>query len=1098
MDPVHIYAMAGTYTVSLTITDTAGCINTKTNSVTVTAGPTANFSFSTPACSSTAVTFTDLGNANGTTLNLWHWTFGDGSDTTFTTYHPTLPHTYSQPRYFYCILSLSSQEGCTATVQIPLSISPAPLTDFDFTNTCQALPTQFTDLTSLNGGTILISHAWDFGDPSSGSANTSTAASPTHTFTAPGTYTVTLITQNASGCADTLDKPVTVVPKPGVEFFTDSLTCLGSMTTFFTDTIITPVGAVQAFNWNFGDGTASSNLQNPTHTYTVAGTFNVTLSIADTSGCQNIISHPVTIHNAPASSFTFLSACAEAATQFTDLSLAPEGDTLVSWYWDFNLASPGTDTSALQNPTHTYTLAGTYTVSLTTKTEHGCSDTKTMPLQVWNKPTAHFKYTASPCANGLVQFQDSSWSYQATVTSWNWEFEPYQYGTGQNPTHSYYAVDSCYDVKLMITDLRGCVDTLIKPVCVPPQLTATFTYQQACFSQPMTFSPQLLTPPPAQDSLITFSWNFGDPASGNQNNSTQKHPSHIYSAPGFYTINFTTTDMFGCQATDYQSVQVHALPVAVFSYDPGSCDSTLTFTSASIDTAAAITTLYWDFGDGTLDTLYAPAVSVTHKYSTPGTYTATLTVEDANGCTSTVTDSVRRAPCIVAAYIASDTLLCQNYSLNFSDLSTCDGTISQWVWTWGDTSQPVSYNVYQALTPHTFTQPGTFLVKLKVTTLVGGTPVSDSATRVVTVVSTPLAGFTTENLCLNQPAQFTDTSQSNGATLLTYRWLFDDPLSVYDTAVVRNPSYTYPAPGTYNPQLVLTNQAGCRDTATTAITVYGLPAASFNHSLSCVGQPTLFFDHSDPYLAPLYLWGWRVSDSLDRFIGTMQGDRPEFTFDSAGTYYIRLTASDTNQCADTLSAVVHTRPSPLTAFSYTENVDNVQGQLQFSDGSIGAAEYHWDFGNGEISPAQSPTITYAEDGNYTITLITLNEDGCSDTATMQYNMLFKGLWVPNAFAPGGTWQQTRLWKPVGVNLASYSCQVYNSHGMLIWESKLLDDKGAPSEYWDGTFKGHPVQQDVYVWKIQAIFRDGTIWDNKDVGEHEGMHGEVYGNIVLIR
>ncbi|MBK7213975.1 MAG: PKD domain-containing protein [Bacteroidales bacterium] len=277
-----------------------------------------------------------------------------------------------------------------------------------------------------------------------------------------------------------------------------------------------------------------------------------------------------------------------------------------------------------------------------------------------------------------MQFQDSSWSYQATVTSWNWEFEPYQYGTGQNPTHSYYAVDSCYDVKLMITDLRGCVDTLIKPVCVPPQLTATFTYQQACFSQPMTFSPQLLTPPPAQDSLITFSWNFGDPASGNQNNSTQKHPSHIYSAPGFYTINFTTTDMFGCQATDYQSVQVHALPVAAFSYDPGSCDSTLTFTSASIDTAAAITTLYWDFGDGTLDTLYAPAVSVTHKYSTPGTYTATLTVEDANGCTSTVTDSVRRAPCIVAAYIASDTLLCQNYSLNFSDLSTCNGTISQW------------------------------------------------------------------------------------------------------------------------------------------------------------------------------------------------------------------------------------------------------------------------------------------------------------------------------------------------------------------------------------------------------------------------------------
>jgi hypothetical protein len=95
-------------------------------------------------------------------------------------------------------------------------------------------------------------------------------------------------------------------------------------------------------------------------------------------------------------------------------------------------------------------------------------------------------------------------------------------------------------------------------------------------------------------------------------------------------------------------------------------------------------------------------------------------------------------------------------------------------------------------------------------------------------------------------------------------------------------------------------------------------------------------------------------------------------------------------------------------------------------------------------------------------------------------------------------QQTRLWKPVGINLATYHCQVYNSHGALIWESKQLDEKGSPSEAWDGTCKGHPVQQDIYVWKVQAIFRDGTIWNNRDVGNREKLTEPVYGTIVLIR
>ncbi len=190
----------------------------------------------------------------------------------------------------------------------------------------------------------------------------------------------------------------------------------------------------------------------------------------------------------------------------------------------------------------------------------------------------------------------------------------------------------------------------------------------------------------------------------------------------------------------------------------------------------------------------------------------------------------------------------------------------------------------------------------------------------------------------------------------------------------------------------------------------------FANSLACAGQKTYFFDGSQPYIESLNDWRWRVSDSLGS-IGSMQGEQPSFLFSAAGNYQVLLTVYDMNGCADTVKQMVSVIAAPISAFTYTENVDNIQGQVEFTNGSIGAKEYFWDFGNGEFSYEESPMITYAEDGIYQVLLVTVNAQGCQDTAMIAYDMLFKGLYVPNAFAPGGTVQATRYWKPVGVNLA---------------------------------------------------------------------------------
>jgi hypothetical protein len=131
-------------------------------------------------------------------------------------------------------------------------------------------------------------------------------------------------------------------------------------------------------------------------------------------------------------------------------------------------------------------------------------------------------------------------------------------------------------------------------------------------------------------------------------------------------------------------------------------------------------------------------------------------------------------------------------------------------------------------------------------------------------------------------------------------------------------------------------------------------------------------------------------------------------------------------------------------------------------------------------------------------LISINEEGCHDTATVMYKMLFKGLFVPNTMAPTGSVQATRYWKPAGVNLASYRAEVYNRSGILLWSSTQLDENGSPAEAWDGTYKDKPVQQGVYYWCIQAIFRDGTIWQNKDIGERKGLSQEVSGTVTVLR
>jgi PKD repeat protein len=443
-----------------------------------------------------------------------------------------------------------------------------------------------------------------------------------------------------------------------------------------------------------------------------------------------------------------------------------------------------------------------------------------------------------------------------------------------------------------------------------------------------------------------------------------------------------------------------------------------------------------------------------------------------------------------------DTLICQNYNLTIANLSTHTSSISQWIWNWGDGSAPVIDTVYKPTITHTYTQPGVYTITMKIVSMYNGMPVADSVSSVITVKPTPVANFASTGSCASSRVNFFNSTNPNGTPIANYYWNFGDPSTANDTSILRNPYYNYASAGEYDAQLIVVSSLGCSDTVSNKVNLYGSPAADFTFSVACMGQSTYFFDQSDPSLAPLTHSGWIVSDG-QHTIGKMTGPSATFTFDSLGVYTVLHSVSDTNGCADSLTYKITVVPSPYSVFNVNDNFENIQGQVQLENGSLGANEYFWEFGNGETSGTTSPVITFDEDGEYLIQLYAKNEYGCVDSSAVLYKMLYKGLWVPNAFSVGPV-QEVRLWKPIGVNLTYYKADIYDRWGNLIWSSDKLTEKGAPAEGWDGTYKEVPCQEGVYVWKITAIFSDGSIWWNDDIGNREGLSSGRTGTITLIR
>jgi PKD repeat protein len=961
-NPSHTYTSSGTFTVKLIVTSSLGTTDniSKTVTVYIQATPSFTINNSGQCLTGNSFSFTDKSTITSGTITSWAWNFGDLN--TSASQSPT--HSYTSGGVFKVSLKTTTNNGCTDTVSKYVNVYSMPTASYSVNSSTQCKNGNsfvFTDNSTVSGST-LGTWAWDFGD-----LGTSATENPTHVYSSTGTFTIKLKVTSAVGCAANTSGSVTVNPSPTAAYSINSSSqCLSGNSFSFTDKSTISSGTISTYSWDFGDLNTSAS-QNPSHSYSAAGTYRVKLKVTSSSGCVDTTSKTVNVYPQPSSLFTVNNAtqCKNGNSfVFTNKTTISSGSITTS-AWDFGDGSTGSNFNA----SHTYTGGGTFTVKLKVTSNNGCTDSTTQKMTVYPSPAGSFSVnnTAQCFAGNSFVLTDKSTLASGTISTWAWDFGDGNTSSTQSPSHSY-GTSGTYTIKLKITANSGCTDTISKVITVYPQPKAGFTINNAsqCYngnSYKFTDNSSI-----SSGSLSSWAWDFGDAGT-----SAAQNPSHTYAAPGTYTIKLKITSSNGCLDSLSKTVTVYPQPKASATVNTVSqCfgSENFIFTDKSTVPAGFIASWNWNFGDGTSIGTQNPS----HKYLTTGTYTVKLTVTTNGGCTDTSSLTTKVNPQPAAAFSINNSNQCfSTNSFNFTDKSTiAGGSISTWAWNFGDG------NVSSLQSPtNSYKSPGTYTVSLKITSDLGCT---DSFAKTVNIFAMPTAAFSVDQTAECLPGNsfnFTDNSNVGSGKISSWIWNFGDGIN----GSAQNPIHSYLKAGIYLVKLKAFTNNGCVDSTSKTIRVYGLPVpVIIGDSAVCSGHNATYYTKPDSGSS----YTWRVSGgSILSGAGTnsIVINWPKFAGGS-----VHVTETNLIGCTDSTKASVFVMPSPFAKFGSAGSVCP-GSTLQFRDSSSGGTKFLYSFGDGDTSSKQKPSHIYKASGKYIVQQKIVNSTGCADSTTRVVTVL---------------------------------------------------------------------------------------------------------------
>jgi len=405
-----------------------------------------------------------------------------------------------------------------------------------------------------------------------------------------------------------------------------------------------------AWDWDFPGGTPSTSTdQNPVVTYTTSGSYNVTLTVDNAAGNDvATLTNYINILDTPTASFNF------NATG-PDFNFFNTSTNATTYTWDFGDGNLSMD----ENPMHTYSMDGTYTVVLTASNDCG-TISSTQTVTVSTAPVASFiADTTFGCAPMIITFNDQS---SSNATSWNWSFPGGNPATStdQNPVVTY-STEGVYNVSLEVSGVGGSdVSTQLSYINISDAPVANFT--SIMNGTDVTFINNTT-------GATSYSWDFGD-----GNTSIETAPQHSYATDGLYYVELVASNACGT-STWTDSVLISMPPVVGFSTDVTAGCLPLTVSYAD-ESALDVTSWEWTFPGGT------PASSTEENpvvvYDAPGVYNATLVVTNPAGSSTLTQNSLITVSDIPNAGFTYDQ---SNNTVGFTNTST--GATS-YLWDFGD------------------------------------------------------------------------------------------------------------------------------------------------------------------------------------------------------------------------------------------------------------------------------------------------------------------------------------------------------------------------------------------------------------------------------
>lgn len=962
-NPSAIYSTAGNYDVQLIVSNANGTDSdtlNKTNYITVYKLPNANFSF-TPSggCSPITVNFTNSSTVGDAPFVSNRWVFADGSQPFVGT---NAIHTYQTAGKYLPSLEVIDQNGCRDfAVNDTVIVTQSPQARFTTLNSRISCQSPYTANFKSNSTGFNLTYKWYFGD-----GDSSSQASPSHTYDSMGRYDVTLIV-NDPNCSDTLLLSEYVILENSVADFSilEDTICLGN--------IFSPIDNSQGaaiFSWNFGDGT-QKNGKNVSHSYQDSGHFVITLTVSAGSACTDTYSDSIYVQKVTAdfvTDSTYTCQVGERAHFYYD------GINGNSFHWrigipDSSIHFSGDSISIPQLDT------GIFSDTLIVFSKIGCSDTlikknnrkvqRLVAEFLANGNAYSSNDTIGGCSPLSINFTDASYG-PGIINQWEWTFNS-DTVFEQNPTYTFID-DSIYQVTLTIRNNLGCFDIYQRYVQSGFKQNPQFTFfpDTICVNDTVFIVDQSTNSSRIDKyifQLISKDLQSSKTYSIGTNNSSGVYFTNIKDVGDFRILLSVFDNDCDTNTTSINSFHVGG-PVSDISAD-ATIDCSDRRTVQFTGNIEGATRFFWNFGDGSpLDSINENPL---HNFPQKKVYRIILTTyNDTNNCAPFKDTIDLNLGSIPPIQITPDSMeYCLNSKVEFFAVDSSIYPSVFWIIDGDTVSEQKDLKLL-------LDERGTFEIKLLAIDALG-CPSVDIDTL---FVSQPQPNFSSELLkaCLPMDVIFKDSSDTD-TTISSWRWTFGNG----DTSYQSIDTVTYYNPGLMDVSLRIENIFGCADS------IYKedyLNTSNFSVNFSqskvviCEGDSVTFRNSSS---------GNKINYTWIFGTDTIQSNDNEVThtFTQADTFDIILIGINELGCkiieAKAEALVVGTNPQADFV------ADTLQSpcyplEVNFADLSTGnVSQWHWRFGDGNSSALPNPLNRYTSLGSFDVFLKVTNDAGCEDS-----------------------------------------------------------------------------------------------------------------------